>query len=113
MSENLDDLLAHAKSVVNGLRKEAGLRALGKLKRGFRGSASCCVLAESLQDAGVERVGYDDTQVKLSGHKKVRYLEDPRLARFLAEFDLGFYPDLIVKRKSDIKIGKEVVIPKG
>lgn len=87
---DLEEREKYAKSVVNKLRKERGLRALGKLKRGIPKHPTSCVLAVSLPCREVSWA-HDFETMTLDGKVKIK---DMDLVKFAEDFDEGKYPHL-------------------
>ncbi len=87
----LAELEQKAKQEINVLRKEEGLRALGKLKKGVPGHISACALMMSLEGT----IYHDVLDLPPS---KV-------LTEFMFAFDDGAYPHLEIPL-SPIKIKK-------
>lgn len=108
---SLEDNKKAALAFVNERRKEAGLRATGRLSKGYPQSSTLCTIAKSLEAVGVLRAGRTrEGRVYLQdGQDRERIFESPETVRFMEDFDCHKYPELVIKPKP-IKIAGKVVL---
>jgi hypothetical protein len=109
--EQLERYRKAAVEFVNAYRKEHGVRA-GRLVKGRCGDPRSCVIARSLEKAGVGSAHFAVASGAIELRKGIDPIHlawDQDVARFMDAFDHYEYPDLVIKRKAPIKVGKRVV----